>query len=182
MNSNLENAGQGELALTDWVRVAGLLIFVAFICFSIVLFGKGANHHPANQTQVLLHSSAPTAGLELRPESTPEARSQSVMAVTVPETRPGATTSSSEALTPPIQQPLSRSATEGPTIVNVKRANAIRRHRTYLAMRWLASRRRSAVDKFVLKSVNILFGMWRHTWETGNAHGRRAAAPSKPSR
>jgi hypothetical protein len=57
MKSNPENAGQGELALIDWVRVAGLSIFVAFICYSIVLFGKGANHPPANQTQVIVHSS-----------------------------------------------------------------------------------------------------------------------------
>jgi len=57
MNSNPENAGQEELAFLDWFRIAGLSIFVALICYSIVLFGKWANHRPANQTQVVVHSS-----------------------------------------------------------------------------------------------------------------------------
>jgi hypothetical protein len=50
------NADQGELALIDWVSVAGLSIFAAFICYSVVLFGKGANRPAENQTQVLVHS------------------------------------------------------------------------------------------------------------------------------
>jgi hypothetical protein len=96
MNSNLENARRGELALTDWVRVAGVLIFVAFIGFSIVLSGKGANYPPANPTQALVHSSAPTAGLEPRPESTAETRARPATAVTPAETQPLSSELSSE--------------------------------------------------------------------------------------
>jgi hypothetical protein len=133
MNLNLENGNQRELALTDLARIAGLLILVALICFSIVLFGKDANHRPTNQTQVLVHPSAPTASLEPRPELTPEARSESVTTVTVPETRTESATSSSEPVSSPIQQPLSPSATPGAAIVNVEKANGVWRHRNYSA-------------------------------------------------
>ena len=180
MNSDLETASQGELALTDWLRLAGLLIFVAFICFSIVLFCKGANHPPANETQALVRSSARTADLEFRPEANPEAEPQSVIAVTMPGTRPDSTTSLSGAPTTPIQQPVHRSTTKGSTIFNAKRTSAIRRHRTYSATR-LASRQASALDQVVSKSVNVLVRIWHHTWETSKVRGRRAAARTNPS-
>jgi|SRR6516162_7483457 len=123
MNSNLETANQEELALTDWLRLAGLLIFVAFICFSIVLFCKGANHPPTNERQALARSSGRTTGLELRPETDP----QSVIAVTVSATRPGSASSLSGAPVTPIQQPLHRRTTKGLTIFNAKRTPDIRR-------------------------------------------------------
>jgi hypothetical protein len=175
MNSNLETASQGELALTDWIRLAGLFIFVAFICFSIVLFCKGANHPPANETQALARSSARTTGLELRPEADP----QSVIAVIRSGTRPGSATSLSGAPVTPIQQPLHRSITKGPTIFNAKRTLDIHRHRRYSAMR-LAGRQGSVLDQVVSKSVNVLVGMWRHSWETTKVRGRRAAARKQP--
>src|SRR6516164_6316425 len=170
MNLNLETTSQGELALTDWLRLAGLLIFVAFICFSIVLFCKGANHPPANETQTLVRSSAPTAGLELRPEPNPLADPQSVIAVTMSGTRPGSTTSLSGASASPIQQPVYRSTT------NAKRTPAIRRHRTYSATR-LASRQGSAIHEVVSKSLNMLVGMWRRTWETTKVRAQRVESP-----
>ena len=166
MNLNLETTSQGELALTDWLRLAGLLIFVAFICFSIVLFCKGANHPPANETQTLVRSSAPTAGSEPRPKPDP----QSVIAVTMSGTRPGSTTSLSGAPASPVEQPVDRSTT------NAKRTPAIRRHRTYSATR-LASRQGSAIHEVVSKSVNILVGMWRHTWERTKVRARRVESP-----
>jgi hypothetical protein len=165
MNSNLERANQGELALTDWVRIAGLLIFGAFVCFAIVLFGIGANHPSANQTQSVVQTSTPTAGLESRPESAPEQRAQSVTAVTMPETRSESVPPSSEPLSPPIQQPLSGMTTEKPAIANTKGADAIRKHQRYSVMRRHASRRRSAVDKVVFKSVNTLVEMWRRIFK-----------------
>jgi hypothetical protein len=130
MNSNLETASQEELALTDWLRLAGLLIFVAFICFSIVLFCKGANHAPVNEMQALARS-------------------------------------------------LHRGTTKGPTVFNAKRTLDIHRHRRYSATR-LAGRPGSVLDQVVSKSVNVLVGMWRHSWETTKVRGRRAAARSNP--
>jgi hypothetical protein len=180
MNSNLETASQGELALTDWLRLAGLLIIVVFICFSILLFCKGANHLPANETQGLVHSAAPVAGLELRPESNREAQSQSLLALAAPEAYSGSIKSLSDASTVPIPQPLHRSTFKGPIIFNAKRTPPIRRHRTSSATR-LASRQGSPLDKVVLKSVNVLVGMWRHAWEASKVRGRRVAGRSNPS-
>jgi len=161
MNSDLESASQGEWALTDWVRIAGLLIFLAFsICFSVVLFGRGANHPSANQLQ----SAAQTVALVPRPESTPEASAQSVAAVTKPETRSQSTPFSDEPLGPRPQQPPGRLATERPAIADAKGANAVGKHRTNSATRRQAGRRRSAVDKAVSKTVNTLVGMWRRTF------------------
>ena len=160
MNSNLESASQGEWALTDWVRIAGLLIFLAFICFSVVLFGRGANHPSTNQLQ----SAAQTVTLAPRPESTPEASAQSVAAVTKPETRSESTPFSDEPLSPPPQQPPGRLAAERPAIADAKGANAIEKHRTNSVTRWQAGRRRSAFDKAVSKTVNTLVGMWRRTF------------------
>ena len=165
MNSKLESASQGEMALTDWVRIAGLLIFVAFICFSVVLFGKGANHPSANQKQPVVQASAPAAGLESRSEPTPEATAQSVAAVTEPEARAESTPSSGEAPSPPLQQPPDRLATDKPAIADGKEANAIGKHRTNSVMRRRANRRRSAADKFVLRTINTLAGMWHRAFK-----------------
>jgi hypothetical protein len=165
MNSNLESAGQGELALTDWFRIAGLLIFLAFGCFSIVLFGKGANHASPNPTQPVVQASTPSASLEPRPESTPEASAQSVTAATEPETRSESTPFSGEALSLRLQQPPVGLETGKPAIADAKGANAIGKHRTNSVTRHQASRRRSTVEKVVLKSVNTLVGMWRRTFK-----------------
>ncbi|HEV3209612.1 MAG TPA: hypothetical protein VGY91_05055 [Chthoniobacterales bacterium] len=163
MSSSLENASQGKFASSDWLWVFGFLILLASICFSIVLFGRSANQLLANETHAPVLATTPTAGLEPRAESAPEVRPQSVTAVALPETHSESTTSSIEALSPPIQQPLSRKATEGPPIAKVKTTNTIRRHRTYSVR--LASHRRSAVDKVVLKTFNTLAGMWRRTFD-----------------
>src|ERR1700752_3285152 len=163
MNGNLETASQEELALTDWLRLAGLFIFVAFICFSIVLFCKGVNHAPANETQALTRFSGRTTDLELRPGTDPQSvigtDPQSVIAVTMSGPRPGSATSLSGAPVTPIQQPLHRRTTKGPTIFNAKRTLDIHRHRRYSATR-LAGRQGSVLDQVVSKSVNVLVGMW----------------------
>jgi len=161
MNSNLEKASRAELALTDWLRVAGLLIFVAFVCFSIVLFGQGANHASANQTQAVVQAATPTAGSEPRPESTPEAGAQSATAVAVPEAHSESAPPSGVPLSPPTQQPLNRMATEKAETPD----NAIRKHRTHSGTRRQANRGRSAVDKVVLKSFNTLVDVWRRIFK-----------------
>ena len=135
---------------------------------------------PAREKQALVRSPARTAGLELRPGPNPEADPQSVIAVTMSGTRPGSATSLSGAPVTPIQQPLHRSTTKGPTIFNAKRTLDIHRHRRYSATR-LAGRQGSVLDPVVSKSVNVLVGMWRHSWETTKVPGRRAAARSNPS-
>jgi len=144
MNSNLENATRGELALTDWVRVAGLLIFLAFICFSIVLFGKSANQPPANPMQALVHSSVPTSGLEPRPESTPETRAPPPTAVTPAETQPQSSEVSGESA----QGATNELATADPESAKVMLGN-----RSNSPVRRFSSRRRVALYKRAPRSI-----------------------------
>jgi hypothetical protein len=165
MNSNLESTSQGELALTDWARIAGLLIFGAFACFSIILFCKGANHPSANETQSVVQTSVPIDGLESRSESTLEARAQSLGAAKMRETNSESAPVSSEALDPAIQQSLSGMATEKPAIGNANGEDRILKHRSSSVVRRQASPRRSPVDKVVLKSVNTVVEMWRRIFK-----------------
>jgi hypothetical protein len=81
----------------------------------------------------------------------------------VPNAHSESTTSSSESLSQPIQQPLSRNVTDGLATANVGSANAFRRNE--LGNETAGKPRRSAVDKAVLRSVNMLAGMWHHTWK-----------------
>jgi hypothetical protein len=167
MNSNLESVNRGELELTDWARLAGLLIFVAFICFSIVLFGNGANPLVANQTQSIAQTSTPVARLEAHPASTPVALPQSVAAaVPEAETRSESAPSSGEPVSPSLQEPPGRMVTEKSAVVKGIGASAIRKHRMGSVMRRQASRRRSVIDKVVLRSVNAFVEMWHHAFKT----------------
>jgi hypothetical protein len=157
MNSNLENTTRGELALTDWVRVAGLLIFLAFICLSIVLFGKSANQPPANPMQALVHSSAPTAGLEPRSESTPETRARPATAVTPAETQ----AQSSEVSGESAQGATHELATTDPESAKVMLGN-----RSNSPVRRFSSRRRVALYKRAPRSIKALIEMWFRTFRT----------------
>jgi hypothetical protein len=169
MNSDLESTVQAEWTLTDWVSIAGLLILGVFICFSIVPFGKPANHSSTHQAQPLVQASTPAAGLGSGPESTPEVSAQSVTAVTEAQARsepaPSSTPSLGQAASSPLQPPPARLKAEKPAITDAKRANAIGKHRTNAVMRRQSSRRRSVLDKFVLKSVNTLIGLWRRAFK-----------------
>ena len=157
MNSNLENARRGELALTDWLRVAGLLIFVAFIGFSIVLFGKSANHPPANPTHALVHSSAPTACLEPRPQSTAETRARPATAVTPAETQPQSSELSSE---------LAQGTTHELAITDPETAKAMLGNRSNSPVRRFSSRRRVPFHKRAPRSIKMLIEMWFRTFRT----------------
>jgi hypothetical protein len=165
MNSNLESTSQGELALTDWARIAGLLIVGAFVCFSIILFCKGANHPSANHPSAnATPSVVQTGGLESRPESTLEARAKAIGAAKM-ETNSESAPVSSEALHPAMQPSLSGMATEKPAIANQDGVDRILKHRTFSVMRRHARPRRSPVDKVVLKSVNTVVEMWRRIFK-----------------
>jgi hypothetical protein len=56
--------------------------------------------------------------------------------------------------------------TEKSAVVNGVGANAIRKHRTGSVLRRQASRRRSVIDKVVLRSVNAFVEMWHHAFKT----------------
>jgi hypothetical protein len=157
MNWNLESARRGELALTDWVRIIGLLIFAAFVCFSIVLFGKGANHPPVNPTQALVHSSAPIAGLEPRPEWTAETRARPATAVTPAETQPQSSEVSSE---------LAQGTTHELATTDPESAKAMLGNRSNSPVRRFSSRRRVASYKRSPRSFKMLMERWFRTFRT----------------
>ena len=155
MNSNPKNAGQGALALIDWVPVAGLLIFLGFICLSIVLFGKSANQLPANPMQALVHSSAPIAGLEPRPEWTAETRARPATAVTPAETQPQSSEVSSE---------LAQGTTHELATTDPQSAKAMLGNRSNSPVRRFSSRRRVALYKRSPRSFKMLMERWFRTF------------------
>jgi len=162
MNPNLDIEGKSELALGDWVRISGAFIFVASMCFCIVLLAHRANQSATTQIQALLR--VPTS-LQPRSESNRETHTQSVTAVALPESdsRPK---SSSEVPSQPTQRTVSRDATDELATTNPRSAKAIRRNQRNSAETRLASYRRSAVDKGVSRSVEMLIKMWRRTSRT----------------
>jgi hypothetical protein len=162
MNPNLDIKGKRELALDDWVRISGAFVFVALMCFCIVLLAHGANQSATAQIQALLR--VPTT-LQPRSESNREAHTESVTAVALPESD-SRSKSSSEVLSQPTQRTVSRDATDELATTNPRSAKVIRRNQRNSAVTRLASYRRSAVDKGVSRSVEMLFKMWRRTSRT----------------
>jgi hypothetical protein len=159
MNPNLNIEGKRELALVDLAWISGALIFLALMCFCIVLLAKGANQPAPTQTQDGLRAPTLAAGLQPRSESNGEARAQSVTAVTLPETHSRSTESSSEVLSRPTQPTPSRDARDELAMTNPRSAKVIRGNRRNLAVMRRASYRRSAVAKSVLRSVKRLIKM-----------------------
>jgi hypothetical protein len=159
MNPNVDIKSHRELTSVDWVWTSSTLVFVALMCFCIVLLAKGARQSATAQTQANLR--VPT-NVQPRSESNREAHTQSVTAVALPETDLGSK-SSSEVLSQPTQQILSRDATDELATTNPRSAKVIRGNRRNLAVTRLASYRRSAVDKGISRSVKKLIEMWRRT-------------------
>ena len=113
MNPNLDIEGKRELAPGDWVRISGAFIFVASMCFCIVLLARGANQFATTPAQGI-----PVAA-SLRPlsESNREAHTQSVTTVTPQESQysgfvPPSAQSSSDVPNEPTKWTQSRSGTD----------------------------------------------------------------------
>jgi hypothetical protein len=157
MNPNLDIESQGELSLGDSVWISGALIFVALMCFCIVLLAHGAKESAMTQAQGALSTSTGAAGLQPRFESNrEEAPAESVTALTLPE-RP--VQSSSEVLSQQIQPTLSRDARDELAMTNPRSAKAIRGNQSDLAVTRRATSRRSAGDKSVRRSFKKLIKM-----------------------
>jgi hypothetical protein len=162
MNPNLDVEDKRALALGDWMPISGILIFVALMCFCIVLLAHGANQSATTQIQALLRV---PISLQPRSESNREAHTESVTAVALPESD-SRSESSSEVHSQPTQRTVSRDATDELATTNPRSAKVIRRNQRNSAVTRLASYRRSAVDKGVSRSVEMLFKMWRRTSRT----------------
>jgi hypothetical protein len=162
---------QRELTLVDLVWISGALTFLALMCFCIVLLARGANQLATTQAQAIL-ASAPAASLRPLTESNREAHIQSVTAVTPQESQNIGFVStpaqaSSEVPNRPTKWTQSPRATDKLATTNSGSAKAIRGNRRNLAVMRLASRRRSAAEKGVPRTVKMLIKMWHRTSRTG---------------
>jgi hypothetical protein len=162
---------QRELTLVDLVWISGALTFLALMCFCIVLLARGANQLATTQAQAIL-ASAPAASLRPLTETIREAHIQSVTAVTPQESQNIGFVStpaqaSSEVPNRPTKWTQSPRATDKLATTNSGSAKAIRGNRRNLAVMRLASRRRSAAEKGVPRTVKMLIKMWHRTSRTG---------------
>ena len=186
MNPNLDNATHGEITLVDYVRISGILIFVALICLCTVLLADGAKRSATIPAQEAI-TSVFTETTQSKPNE--KAHVQFETAVTQPERYYVAFVSpSSQFLSETPNQPNNRAKTDGATgklvTSDVQRAKAILEHHGNLVMTWKAtnrrsiahpSRRSSSLERNVSKSVRILIEMWRRAADTNKTarDGRR---------
>ena len=83
MSPNVDIKSHGEVTLVDWVRIFGALIFVALMCFCIVLLARGTNQLATTQAEALLRVPTPAVSSQPpRSKSTPEADAKSVTTTT----------------------------------------------------------------------------------------------------
>jgi hypothetical protein len=164
---------QRELTLVDLVWIFSALIFLALMCFCMVLLARGANQLATTQAQAI-PASTPAAAASLRPlsESNPEGHPQSVTAITPQESQnigfvSTSAQSSSEVPNLPTKWTQSPRATDKLATTNSGSAKTVRGNRRNLAVMRLASRRGSAVERGVPRTVKMLIKMWHRTSRSG---------------
>jgi hypothetical protein len=167
---------QRELTLVDLVWISSALIFLALMCFCMVLFARGANQLATTQAQAIPASTPAAASLRPPSESNREATSTICNGHYSAEISKywfvsTSAQSSSEVPNLPTKWTQSPRATDWATdklaTTNSGSAKAVRGNRRNLAVMRLASRRRSAVEKGVPRTVKTLIKMWHRTSRTG---------------
>jgi hypothetical protein len=158
---------QKERMLVDWVWISGALIFLALICLCVVLLARGANQLETTPA----HGIPLVAGSPPITESNPEAHTQAVTAVTPPDSQYRGfvsqfTQPSSDIPSDPKKATQSPSVTDKLAATNPRSTKSVRGNQRNLAAKPLASRRRSAIDKGVPRTVKMLIKMWRRTLRT----------------
>ena len=157
--SEVDIKSHGELKLIDWVSISGALIFVALMCFCIVLLARGANQLARTQVEAVLRVPTPAVNSQPpRSESTPEADAKSVTTTTQREPYYIAFVSpsvdaSSKVPSQPSKQTRSRGAG------NPKSASAIREHQRRLLKKRVANHRRSTFRAIALRFVSRVMGL-----------------------
>jgi len=163
---------QRELTLVDLVWISSALIFLALMCFCMVLFARGANQLATTQAQAIPASTPAAASLRPPSESNREATSTICNGQYSAEISKywfvsTSAQSSSEVPNLPTKWTQRPRATDKLATTNSGSAKAIRGNRRNLAVMRLASRRRSAVEKGVPRTVKTLIKMWHRTSRTG---------------
>jgi len=163
---------QRELTLVDLVWISSALIFLALMCFCMVLFARGANQLATTQAQAIPASTPAAASLRPPSESNREATSTICNGHYSAEISKywfvsTSAQSSSEVPNLPTKWTQSPRATDKLATTNSGSAKAIRGNRRNLAVMRLASHRGSAVEKGVPRTVKMLIKMWHRTSRTG---------------
>jgi hypothetical protein len=165
MSPNVDLKSHGELKLMDWVPISGALIFLALMCFCIVLFARGANQLATTQAEAVLRVPTPAASSQpLRSESTLESDANSLTATTQQESyyiafvSPSVDTSS-KVPSQPTKQTKSGRATNKLATANPKSANAIREHRRNPSKMRVANHQRSTFRAIALRFVSRVMAL-----------------------
>jgi hypothetical protein len=170
MKPNLDIESQEELTLVDWIRISGILIFVALLCFCVVLLAKGVNQPATTHTKAIVNASTPTGNLQPRLESNREAHAHSAPAITDQESHyiafvSPSVQSSSKVPTQPIRRAQNRGATD--KAIRGNRRNLVKmRGPNYRRFTVDAPGRSVFFEKGAPRSVEMLIEMWRRTSRT----------------
>jgi len=164
MSPNVDIKSHGELKLVDWVSISGALIFLALMCFCIVLLARGANQLASTQSEAVLRFPTRAATSQPRSESTPEADTKSVTTMTQRESCyiafvSPSVDSSSKVPSQPTKQPKSRGATEKLATANPKTVDAIREHRRNLVKMRVTNHQRSTFRALALRVVSRVMAL-----------------------
>jgi hypothetical protein len=165
MSPNMDIKSHGERTFVDWVWISAALLFVALMCFCIVLLARGANQLATTQAEVLLRVPIPAASSQPpRSESTPEAEAKSVTSTTQRESYQIAfvspsVDSSNRIPSQPTKLTKDRDATDEFAIANSKSTNAIREHRRNLSKMRVKNHRRSTFRAVVLRFVSRVMAL-----------------------
>jgi hypothetical protein len=164
MSPNVDIKSHGEVTLVDWVWIFGALIFVALMCFCIVLFARGANQLSTTQSEAVLRVPTPAATSQPRSESTPEADAKSATTMTQRESYyiafvSPSVDSSSKVPSQPTERTKSRGATDKLATANPKSVDAIREHRRNLVKMRVTNHRRSTFRALALRFVSRVMGL-----------------------
>jgi hypothetical protein len=177
---NVDIRSQGELTLVDRVWISATLIFLALMCFCIVLLAHGANHSVTTQAQAVPQAPTPSASSQPRSGSNREADSKSATIMTQRESYYVAFVSPSvdslsKVLNQPTKSTKSRGATDKLATPGTKSVRPIREHRRNLVNMRVTNHRRSTADasrrsgrfkKSAPRSVKMLIAMWRRNSRT----------------
>ena len=161
--SEVDIKSHGQLKLVDRVSISGALIFVALMCFCIVLLARGANQLARTQAEAVLRVPTPLVNSPPpRSESTPEADAKSVTTTTQRESYHIAFVSPSvDASSKVPSQPTKQTRSRGATLAtdNPKSANAIRGHQRRLLKKRVANHRRSTFRAIALRFVSRVMAL-----------------------
>lgn len=174
VKSNLDIESQRELALTDYVRISGILIFVSLACLCIVFIAHGAKRsatisvqQPIANVTIETTQSDPSAKAKAQPAATLAQQEPHYIALVSPGAQ-----SSSETLELPAKPSQSGDAKGKLAAPGLQGAKAVGKHHAqHRRLTADLSRRFGFLERSVRRSIKMLIGMWRRAAET-NKTGR----------